>query len=83
MVKCHVCGKKKSDNAGCDWGCFEIDERKYERLKYGDERRSHFSREAPFCPGCGAPEGGYHHPGCPVEECPLCRKTVLNCECDM
>lgn len=82
MAKCNVCGKEKSAKVSCDWKFFEIDERQYERVKYGEEKRSGSARE-PFCQGCGTPTGGYHHPGCPVEECPLCKKIVLECECDL
>lgn len=83
MAKCNVCGKEKAEKVGCDWAYFEIDERKYERVKYGDEKRSNSPEESPFCPSCGTPAGGYHHPGCSVEECPICKKKVLHCECDL
>lgn len=82
MAKCNVCGQEKTENASCNWVCFEIDEQQYERVRYGDEKRSNFNQEYAFCRGCGTPVGGYHHPGCEIEECPLCKKTVLNCECD-
>jgi len=83
MSKCNVCGKEKAENVSCDWTFFEMDGREYERVKYGEEKRCDFAEESPYCQSCGTPAGGYHHPGCEIEECPICKKTVFNCECDM
>lgn len=82
MAKCNICGKEKGKSVGCDWASFEIDGRSYERVRYGDEIAAG-AQETPWCHDCGTPVGGFHHPGCAVEECPLCKKTVQSCECDM
>jgi len=41
----------------------------YERLRAGTAD-THGS--PPVCGDCGAPKGGYHHPGCDMEVCPRC-----------
>lgn len=33
------------------------------------------------CGSCGVMKGGYHHPGCEVEECPKCGDKIVSCDC--
>lgn len=35
------------------------------------------------CPGCRVAIGTFHTEGCDWEECPLCHKQSLACECDI
>jgi hypothetical protein len=33
------------------------------------------------CPGCDAPPGAYHRPGCDIEQCPYCGRQLISCLC--
>jgi hypothetical protein len=35
-----------------------------------------------YCPECKVKPGGTHHLGCVIENCPMCGKQFLSCECD-
>lgn len=50
-----------------------------EPVPYGRERFA----EAPGtqCDECGVRQGGTHHAGCGLEECPRCGDLILGCRC--
>ncbi len=33
------------------------------------------------CGDCGVARGGYHHPGCDLQRCPVCRGQLFSCGC--
>lgn len=33
------------------------------------------------CPDCNVADGGYHHPGCDQEVCPICGGQMIACGC--
>ena len=33
------------------------------------------------CGDCGVADGGYHHPGCDLQQCPACSGQLLSCGC--
>lgn len=33
------------------------------------------------CHDCNIQVGGYHHPGCDMEECPRCHGQLISCGC--
>ena len=55
------------------------------QVRFGDEQYLQDAFAAGWleerCGDCGVERGGYHHPGCDVEECPLCRTQLLSCDC--
>jgi len=52
----------------------------YNTIPYGQDN-SMLSDMHVNCPGCGVRYGGYHHPGCYVEKCPVCDKQLFVCDC--
>ncbi len=60
----------------------------FERVLNGSERRYGAVDKALGidghkvpCHDCNAPVGGFHHPGCDVEECPRCHLQAIGCGC--
>lgn len=51
------------------------------RVPYGQENAD-WNTDKP-CHDCSAVEGEYHVPGCDVEECPLCGRQALSCDCNL
>ena len=52
--------------------------------KYGWEEYSSikfYSDYSDRCPDCGVTTGGFHHPGCDMEKCPVCNGQLLMCNC--
>ena len=37
----------------------------------------------PRCATCDVPRGKQHKAGCPLEQCPFCKKQLLGCQCWM
>lgn len=40
------------------------------------------SLQADNCRDCGVAKGNYHHDTCDQEECPVCARQLLSCECE-
>lgn len=85
MAICEWCQKEMTDPAtgGCDH--FTYDDYPglppQERVRFGQEGIGLGNQPGERCPGCGATVGGYHHPGCDVEQCPVCRGQLIECDC--
>jgi rRNA maturation endonuclease Nob1 len=54
------------------------DGKEYDPIKYGDE---HMGWGEGRCHDCNVEKGGYHHPGCDAEECPVCGGQLISCDC--
>lgn len=82
MAICNYCKRDMEKAESCIPVKVMIDGKQYEQIKYGDESRSDFHAEKiNCCHDCGINKGGYHHPGCDVEECPKCHGQLIGCEC--
>jgi len=63
---------------------YKINGQIYPRIPWGSEKRGDKDPaecEGP-CPDCGAMKGRLHMRGCDVEECPVCGKQAIACDCD-
>ncbi len=59
---------------------YTINGKEYSRVRIGKERKSS-GKKGSQCPSCEAASGEYHEEQCEMEECPCCRKKILNCDC--
>lgn len=89
---CEYCGQEMATGRGCI-PYFEG----ISRIAYGQEQRfdtDRFGRPVggdPWRPGilasgrachdCGVTIDQLHHPGCDIEECPMCHGQALSCGC--
>lgn len=82
MAKCKYCGREMLTAHGCV--CIPIihNGRKYKPIKVGAPGDSLEGVENAVCGDCGAHYGGYHHPGCDMERCPVCGRQLISCCCD-
>jgi hypothetical protein len=48
------------------------------RIRFGSEKPP-WRMEG--CGDCGVARGGYHHPGCDIEQCPECLEQSISCGC--
>jgi hypothetical protein len=78
MSKCAFCQKEMlSENVhSCAWNkVVEFpDLKKFSSIKYDEDPSSR-------CHDCNVSGGGYHHPGCDMEECPRCGGQLISCGC--
>lgn len=90
MGVCKCCGREMLTAKGCRSlplrviGKSRI--RSIQRVKVGapGSIEIRLSGELPKdfrCGDCGAKVGGYHHPGCDLEPCPICGNQLISCDC--
>lgn len=83
MVKCEMCYQDINEVRTCKLEPIVSDGVSYLPVKYGDETGvwEGTADESPYCPDCGVTNGGYHHLGCGVERCPVCKGQLTRCDC--
>lgn len=80
--RCAHCCQDTSVGEGCTSDVITYPDGTIEEaIPYGEEGSSPLSEPPEHCRACGAPRGGYHHPFCPVEECPRCGCRLMRCGC--
>lgn len=80
MAICEWCRREMMDHVTCTEERYLFSDGSFERFKIGvgpGERSIRFDT----CGDCGAPRGGFHHPGCDMEACPRCRHQAIMCDC--
>jgi len=82
MAICPTCRGEMLVARTCNGEPILIDGRPFDPIRFGKEtdpwRRSAATRR---CHDCGITRGGFHHPGCDMEECPDCGDQLLMCGC--
>ena len=73
MAKCELCKKEMLEADSCN----EID------IKYPNGKTL---KQIPYdgdkrCHDCNVISGGFHHPGCDMEQCPKCGGQLISCGC--
>jgi hypothetical protein len=80
MAGCEVCGQEMLLRRSCTLDRVILVDGSYERVRFGAETGRRRMRDK-TCGDCGAPSGGFHHPGCDVEVCPRCGHQAIMCGC--
>jgi hypothetical protein len=79
MAVCQDCGLEMLEAATCTVEEFVFPVgRRLPRIRFGSEDRRWRMRR---CGDCGVERGGYHHPGCDIEQCPDCLGQAISCWC--
>lgn len=86
MSACTHCNQEKKTAKGCAPHKYLCDKILHVAVLYADEREGYVrtgAKAPPRCHGCGTQEKQYHHPGCPMEVCPVCSKQLTVCGCSV
>lgn len=90
MAGCKFCGKDMIGSTTCVEVKIKNKGKEYSPVKFGDEVHKYLDAETLKmvknyegpCGDCAVAKGGYHHPGCDMEECPVCGGQLISCSCD-
>ena len=76
---CSWCRHDMTTAISCTMDALHQKGRHFDLPPYGAEpgRRANSDR----CGDCGVSRGGWHHPGCDLQRCPVCGGQLLSCEC--
>ncbi len=78
MAACRWCEQEMTTAASCTFGALHEKGARVEMIPWGKERRWSASSR---CGDCGVFPGGYHHPGCDIQECPRRGGQMFSCGC--
>ena len=83
---CKHCNQEKKTANGCNKHDYLCDGKVHTSVLYADEREGYVttgSKPPPRCHDCGTMQKQHHHPGCPMERCPVCAKQLTICGCSV
>jgi len=63
----------------CTVNAFHRDGRPFHMVPFGDE--PDWRANGDRCGDCGVNRGGWHHPGCDLQQCPACGRQLISCGC--
>ena len=79
MAICAWCREEMRTAISCTLGAVHRRGRHFEMIPYGDEHD--WPSTSDRCGDCGCFRGGWHHPGCDIQQCPACGGQLLSCGC--
>lgn len=81
MAICKHCGQEMTTASSCLRVPVVSGGEEHEPVRYGAETRFGAPPSEKRCHDCWVEPGGYHHPGCDWEECPVCGRQLISCDC--
>lgn len=79
MALCSYCMQDMTTAPSC---CFEALHRNGVHIALAPHRPSNGRSRGKACDDCGVSPCGWHHLGCDLQRCPMCRGQLLSCGCD-
>ena len=77
MAVCSWCDREMRVAMSCSVGALHLDGKRVDMIPWGRSGR----HEREKCHDCGVAPGGFHHLGCDMQRCPLCRRQMMSCGC--
>jgi hypothetical protein len=79
MAVCEWCHGEMTMPISCTVDAFHRNGRRFLMVPFGAEPGRRTSGDQ--CGDCGTIRGGWHHPGCDLQRCPVCGRQLISCGC--
>ncbi len=79
MAVCSWCHGEMTTAISCIVEAFHQKGHHLDMIAFGDEPGRRTTGER--CGDCGVFRGGWHHPGCDLQQCPACGRQLMSCGC--
>ncbi len=79
MTLCYFCDREMATADSCTANALNHNGRHIPLWPYG--RGPFDGQDGPRCSACGVRRGGYHHPTCDLQRCPICEGHLMSCDC--
>jgi hypothetical protein len=82
MAICSFCQLEMHDAVSCTVSVLHQRGVPVPQIPYGAEHHPRaWGPRPPTCGDCRTPLGGYHHLGCDLQVCAVCRGQMISCDC--
>jgi hypothetical protein len=80
-IQCSYCRRDMETSKGCTCVPYVSDDGEVlQPIRFGDEGIEKLQL-LEICPDCSCKKGYFHHIGCDVEQCPICKERATICDC--